>query len=591
MRWEVRTMRYGTSFCNLTVCRKHLSRFWPLWVAWLLVVLLLLPGQALVLLQMDAGQQGGQYLANFAQNVPRDLCNSSVVLALSLLVGLLAAMAGCSHLYNSRSANFMGALPLRREGLFLSHYLSGLTMVLIPPVLAFLLTLLIELAGDALALQVLGYWLWDTCATGFFFYTFAVFLGMFTGHLLALPAFYAIFNLLPLSVTALLNWVLQEFYYGFAALPDWVNTLSRWLTPAWNLSTMRVTWSTQESEPMMTGGQILWAYTGVAVVLAAAALLLYRRRQLETAGDVVAVRVMRPVFRYGVAFCAALFLGQVTAALIGQSRNHMVLMVCVFLWGIAGCFAAQMLLDKSFRVLRRWKGAAAVGAVLLLAFAVVELDLTGFETRVPRAEEVATVQVRGLNGFPQDSGSYADAWLDSPESVARVTALHQAIVDSWERGEMGEYESVTLTYKLKDGTTLTRQYRNQFLSEEVRDRVQLVLEDPQLIWQSYSLAEMEEAGGPRSVTWTVENQQGMESGAQAQALLAAVKEDIFAGRLGAHRLAEESSDVPAVTLSFEWRVYPNGTGVESSYYRESSIDVPATALSTLAVLEELGQGG
>ena len=584
MRWEVRTMRSGTSFFNLTVYRKHLARFWPLWAAWLLVLLLLLPGQAMARLQMD----NGDVLKTFAESAPLSVCNGNVMLVLALLVGLLAAMASCSHLYATRSANFMGALPLRREGLFFSHYLGGLTMMLVPPVLTFLFTFLVELAGGALELAALGYWLGYTCAAGLFFYTFAVFLGMFTGHPLALPAFYAIFNLLAFGVFNLVGWVLGQFYYGFAALPGWITTLAAWLTPVWSLSSVRANWDLyQRSVLVVEEGVTLLVYVAAAVALAVGALLLYRRRNLETAGDVVAVRVMRPVFRYGVAFCAALFLGLATASLIGRDQDQTTLMVCIFLWGVAGSFAAQMLLDKSFRVLRRWKGAAAVGAVLLLAFAVVGLDLTGFETRVPRAEEVAAVHVRGLNGFPQDSGSYADARLDSPDSVARVTALHQAIVDSWERGEAGEYESVTLTYELKDGTTLTRQYLDQFLSEGVREQAQAVLEDPQLIWQSYGLAELEERGGLRNVTWTVEGRQGVETGEQAKELLAAVEEDIFAGRLGVHSLTMDEEAAPDITVSFEWIVYPNWPDTDTSHYQTVEVYVPNTAASTLAALAGL----
>ena len=31
MSWEVRTMQSRTSFFNITLFRKNLTRFWPLW--------------------------------------------------------------------------------------------------------------------------------------------------------------------------------------------------------------------------------------------------------------------------------------------------------------------------------------------------------------------------------------------------------------------------------------------------------------------------------------------------------------------------------------------------------------------------------
>ena len=47
--------------------------------------------------------------------------------ALSLVFGALAAMASFGYLYNNRSAAMMHALPLRREALFTTQYLAGLS--------------------------------------------------------------------------------------------------------------------------------------------------------------------------------------------------------------------------------------------------------------------------------------------------------------------------------------------------------------------------------------------------------------------------------------------------------------------------------
>ena len=122
MRWEVRTMRSGISFFNMTVFRKHLLRFWPIWAVLLIVLALALPLNGLMLLRMDleahAGVTGG-YLESFARYTVAGMTDLSLMLA--VVLGLLAAMAACSHLYSQKSANFMGALPVRREGLFFSH--------------------------------------------------------------------------------------------------------------------------------------------------------------------------------------------------------------------------------------------------------------------------------------------------------------------------------------------------------------------------------------------------------------------------------------------------------------------------------------
>ena len=47
MNWEVQTMPSKTSFCNGTEFRKCLSRWWPLWVIYGMILFIMLPGALL----------------------------------------------------------------------------------------------------------------------------------------------------------------------------------------------------------------------------------------------------------------------------------------------------------------------------------------------------------------------------------------------------------------------------------------------------------------------------------------------------------------------------------------------------------------
>ncbi len=99
------------------------------------------------------------------------------------------------------------------------------------------------------------------------------------------------------------------------------------------------------------------AYAAAGLVMAVIALLVYRHRHVESAGDVVAIPLVRPVFKYGVTFSGP-GLRHLTAAFFGWHRAAVLCPVCVVLWAAAGYFAAEMLLKKSFRVLKAWKAAA-----------------------------------------------------------------------------------------------------------------------------------------------------------------------------------------------------------------------------------------
>ena len=153
----------------------------------------------------------------------------------------LAAMASFGYLYNNRSAAMMHALPLRREALFTTQYLAGLSCLLLPHLAVALVTSAAELAflpmecwGEALA--ALAVWLLVQSGTALFFFSFAAFCAMFTGHILALPAFYVILNFLVMVISTLLAELMNRFFYGFPGR-GWVGgRLVEWCTPVYLLS-------------------------------------------------------------------------------------------------------------------------------------------------------------------------------------------------------------------------------------------------------------------------------------------------------------------------------------------------------------------
>ena len=624
MRWEVRTMRSGTSFFDWTTFKKTVFRFWPLWAVYLVGWLITLPLNGLMMLRMDAtsitfdGMIKNGYMRSFAMyNVPG---TAEGLFGTTLLFGLLVAMAVFSHLYNPRSANLFGSLPIRREGLFLTHYLAGLSFLIVPNAVIFLLTLAVEAAGGYVCIEGLLFWLAVACGEGFFFYTLAVFCAMFTGHILALPAFYAIVNGFVAGVTVLVNVVLEAFYYGFAGIPRSVYTVVEWFTPAAQLSDAvdfqavqvigNVPGSTLSRGDVVLeieGLGTVGIYAIVAVALAVCAFLLYRARRLESAGDVVAVKPMRPVFKYGVAFCAGLALGLGTGVILGG--GNVTLMVAIVVWGVIGYFAAEMLLQKSFKVFRRWKGAVAVMAVFAVLFCVVGFDLTGFETRIPDPANVESVEVSGLEAmYLGDSGDRFELDITDPETIRLITLIHKAAVEqpdedrtTWRSDRT--YTNLRVTYHLKNGGALSREYYNIWVQPDEVNRegtaawaLQQLYENRELCWRMYGFDRLEDylAKGGR-LAWaeheSYDDHGGMRTdavyyGIDAEALLAAVKEDFFAGRIGVRRVVAD-----------RWGVYNRGKydlltfssddrndGTKSYYIHIALSDA---ASSTRAVLEEL----
>lgn len=579
-------MRCGTSFYNGTLGKQLTLRFWPLIALYSVIWAIVLPISGLN--YMRSG-----YIGGWATDI--EYLFRALATPMTIVFGVLAAMAVCSHLYTTRSCNFTAALPPKRTALFATHYLTGLLWLVVPvavmTLMASFLAIGCSLSGFASGLALV-------CMQTLFFYSFAVLCGMLTGHLLALPAFYGIFNGLVGGIWTLLTAIFQEFYYGYPGsvtiVPAWV----AWCTPVWNIFF-------QHATPDGFDPLVVAVYAGVGVLMALGSWLLYLKRPMERAGDVVIWAGLRPVFRYGVALCSGLALGSLTRLVLGL--DELGLAVSVMLWGVAGCFVGQMFLSKSVRVLRYWKGAGAIACACAALFLVMKLDLTGYETQVPKADEVVSVTISGLDSYPVDTASnFHDIQTQDPQAISLITQLHQALVDQRNTFN-GYYDNSTrfdVTYTLADGTRLTRSY-TVYVNEVDLDRAGTVTQlahqlvnDSKLMLLSYEFHELEADGyRPTGGTFYLTSDTGNTSTghdlstSEAQSLYQAIVQDIQEGNLP-RTLFYGYGDVH---IDLYWSISPNSFNQLADPYNTDyvpgnyiSVEITNQAVHTLEVLEELG---
>ena len=523
----------------------------------------------------------------------------------------------------------MHALPLRRESLFTTQYLAGLSFLLLPLAAVGVITLAAELIlipthNWGATIPALGTVLLVQAGVCLFFFSFASFCAMFTGHILALPSFYAILNGLVFVIYYLVTMLLRQFFYGYSSrfTSFWVTCC----TPVYALSEACRWELTSFSDPTMTvetwhltSPTMVAVYAGAGVVFALLALSVYRRRHVESAGDVVSVKLVRPIFKYGVALCAGLCLGVFTASFFNWRNDPPTgLIVCVLLWTAVGYFIAEMLLKKSFRVWKAWKGSVAAVAVMGLLCAVCVFDLFGVETRVPSVDSVEKVYFYGDIGYPYDDGRLRFDNTSDPRLIELVTQLHQATVNEKGRAEqMGgdDYIYFSIDYTLKNGSTISRNYTSiPVYEDELQDPdtvtgcAQRMLEDRELIEQMYNFDYYEQ--GQLTQTYLVDAWQEKEeyfdtffledqSLADQRELWNAVRQDFEEGNIGVHSLFIDPSrgDVDP-KLEFTWAFETDSRsptsdreGSKSILYESITIAVTPQATHTLACLEEMGVPG
>ena len=468
-------MRSATSFFDKTLFRSQLKHTWPLWLGYTALWLFLVP---VALFSELSAYQGG-YSAADASGL---LLNTGVRggVFISFFFGLFFAMLAFSHLTQSRATNGFHALPVRRETIFLTAYLTGLFCQLSTILVTFLLGAAVSAPLHLSFWSVTGAAMGSAMLEAVFFYSFAVLCMMMTGQILAAPVFYFVGNILVPGMEYLLRNFAGNFLYGYSGHTD---VALGFLSPPLYMYTMCTevaiaSIETCESDSYYVTAyaldrgsfMILAAYALAGLIIALIALLLYRTRKSEMTGSTVAFPWATPIFKYGVAFCTAVALGQfLYYFLFGQYRsggNDSLpgTILCMVAAGLVGYFVAEMLIRKSFRVFRAGaKGAAIVALALVLLGVAMSFDLTGYEKHVPDESEIESA-------FYTFSGM-THVTTDDADTIRRLTAAHQAIVKNrdalaraeevWDAGidyEDIEPFSLRLTYYLKDGSQLSRSY-------------------------------------------------------------------------------------------------------------------------------------
>ena len=451
-------MAQKTSFFNWGLSRSWLKRCWPLWTTYLAAWLIALP-QSVPELRRYSDILS--YTVNVNTNVVRLGQNMA---EMSIFAGIIAAMLMYSYMYSSRSCGMMNALPVRRETVFTTAFITGLVPFLIADVIViaaawavYARTGVVETKNIFLAL---GFAVMGNIA----FYGFATFCAVLTGSLVVLPAVYLVLGCAAAVVELGVQSVLGSLIYGFSAGRSYGTVLSPIIAVIDNVSVGQETVYTMEGRYELTGDLIvngtalMAAYCAAGLILAVCALFIYRRRDMERAGDVVAIPVLKPIFKYCMTFGCAIVLA-ISPELFGsgytvRSAAATALVVLAMLLGGAfvGYFVSEMLMQKTLSVFRgKWRGFVVSCAVIIVLTLGAEMDVTGYERRTPDPADVESVSFTYYG---------TDEKIRQPENIAGIVAFHEEVIAQKDINE-------SIEYTLRSGKEMKRVYN---IADDAEDR-------------------------------------------------------------------------------------------------------------------------
>lgn len=531
---------------------------------------------------------------------------------LPFLLGGLLAWVLFFWLFRAGTAYFYAALPVRRETLFLTNYLTGLLLCAAPALLSSLLLWAVG-AGFGAAVFVPAMQVFTATMLGFLlFFSFAVLVCCVVGQMAAMPIVYVILNFTFFVLETIVRHLLFTFVYGMPySQSSTMQSFALHATPVLGLLQggfrVQTDWLERDGMYYMEYAPRLegWSYLGMLAVLglvfALCAFLLLKHREMERSGDVIAVGWLRPVALYVFTIGCALVLGALMAELFSSNTSDNFWYVLLFscAGAFVGYFAGKMLLQKTVHVFRSgWLGLGACCLALLLAFGAAEFDLFGYSRYLP---ERSAVQAAGLTHY-QSNGLYTtqdDAFIQD------VLNLHTAAVSEKSKQEHRRHayqlgtdytEQFYITYRMTDGTLTERYYSIVYSEADLEDPDSLISRFSALYNSPGSVLIRTGFDTPRTeknvlscYVSSFDTGESLElTGRDAWRVYTACLDDINAGLLGAADVSgstkqSDGSNYTPLTLIFT--VSTDVPGQTDSLYVDS---IPLSAAETVSALQALG---
>ena len=531
---------------------------------------------------------------------------------LPFLLGGLLAWVLFFWLFRAGTAYFYAALPVRRETLFLTNYLTGLLLCAAPALLSSLLLWAVG-AGFGAAVFVPAMQVFTATMLGFLlFFSFAVLVCCVVGQMAAMPIVYVILNFTFFVLEAIVRHLLFTFVYGMPySQSSTMQSFALHATPVLGLlqGGFRVAtdWAERdgmyymELNPQLEGWGYLGALAALGLVFALCAFLLLKHREMERSGDVIAVGWLRPVALYVFTIGCALVLGALMAELFSSNTSDNFWYVLLFscAGAFVGYFAGKMLLQKTIHVFRSgWLGLGACCLALLLAFGAAEFDLFGYSRYLP---ERSAVQAAGLTHY-QSNGLYTtqdDAFIQD------VLNLHTAAVSEKSKQEHRRHayqlgtdytEQFYITYRMTDGTLTERYYSIVYSDADLEDPDSLISRFSALYNSPGSVLIRTGFDTPRTeknvlscYVSSFDTGESLElTGRDAWRVYTACLDDINAGLLGAEDVSGSGSTKEAgnyTPLNLIFTVTTQVPGQTDSLYVDS---IPLAAEETVRALTAFG---
>ena len=464
-------MRLKVSFCNKTVLKTDIVRYAPLWGGYTLMLALL------TLMCIRAPGESPEYA--YAEMVRLFSARAGHMVFINGFYALAVVQALWGDLLTPRLCNSLHAMPVTRDGFFGAHLVSGVLFAIVPNVLVYSLAALM-VPGEIAAAPLMT--LAAACLQYLFYLGAALVAVQLAGNRMGMVLAYGMLNFFSILVYWFCAQVFTPLTYGTEANVNWMANICP------TVVMYRGSYFTPLEHYLDTPTASIYYYDGmergrlwvpamacalVGVGLIALAQFLYRRRKLESAGDLLAYPGLAPVFLVMNTLMVAAFIHLGVSLMDFEAVSQYFFLP---LGLIVGYVSGLMLLRRTTRVFRKRLLLPLAGILVLCALTVCGIYTDVFKVirRVPQENQVMSVTVEPVNG------NYGRKPLEvtDREKIQAILSYHRESLNGWQDQvrdallqktscwKPGAYFNVRLEYKLENSRTMARRYalRRDFYS-------------------------------------------------------------------------------------------------------------------------------
>ena len=564
-------MKSRTSFFNATVLRKDITRYAPVWGLYTI-------GLLLFLLIPDLGSRGDSAASSLCYAIPSMAIVNGVL-------GAICAFTVFGDLFKTRLCYATHALPLRREGWFFTHFTAGFLFSFVPNLLLTLLFLPVLKSNWHVAFL----WLAVTTLQFLFFFGAGALCAVVAGNRLGAVAAYCVLNF----GLMLIEWYADSIYTPLLYGVEYRWSLPTLLMPFDHLRDLDYVICNYKPFQIQSFITADWLYlsivAAIGLVFAVFAILIYRKRDLETAGDFLSLRAAKPVFllTYTLAF------GYLLSTLVSPD------VLGLFVGILVGFFTGKMLLERTVKVFKGWNFLRFGILITLLALSIVtvRMDFLGLNRYVPDTENIASMHFYSNSeaSLYQDD-DHAGWTITDPDEINQFRQIHENLADGRYRDTTEKTVSVYFLYELKNGRTVLRSYEVPVHSEYGKAIGQQLSR-----WESVFQINNWEAFTSSVEELMLEIQTGAEYGhftltqpEQVQGLLEAMKADCDAGTMGQNWSYHDDEETYAWLYIYDSNFYKtaatsteDSVGYANMVVYSISLNIWESCQNTLDYIESL----